>query len=81
MLFDKYRSGLVPVVLSCSGIARRYFGGDTEHNSSVVVVKRYRFPRVFRFYRAFVDQKRGNSLALDTVEATLYADPGLTETS
>jgi len=50
-----------------------FFGGTREFNPMVVVFRPFRWGRVFRFWQAFKDRKRGDGRTLAKVERDLFA--------
>ena len=50
----------------------RHFGGHREFNPLVLVFRPGRRTRAFRFWKAFVDLKRGNQDSLAGLEAELH---------
>lgn len=51
-------------------------GGYGEFNPLGIVWRRWRFPRVFRFWRAFRDAKHGNPTSLIDVQRRFFAAAG-----
>ena len=49
----------------------RYFGGHREFNPMVINIQPFRWPRCFRFWKAFRDYKHGNPDALQSREQEL----------
>jgi hypothetical protein len=54
-----------------------FFGGSREFNPLAVVVRPFRWGRVFRFWRAFRDAKHGNQEPLKVVETQFFTYLGL----
>ncbi len=53
----------------------RYFVGTSQnYNPSVLVLRGFRSPIVFRFFYAFRDQKHGDSSALSRLEQELFRE-------
>jgi len=50
-----------------------HFGGDREYNPIGIVFKPFRRTRVFRFWRAFQDAKRGHLEGLQKLESEFFA--------
>ncbi|QDS97794.1 hypothetical protein [Adhaeretor mobilis] len=62
----KWRSLTLPVAVF------RYFAGHREYNPFVIVLRPFRLPKTFRFWRAFLDRKHGNLSPLHELEARLF---------
>lgn len=50
----------------------RYFGGDREFNPMVIVFRPFRWPKTFRFWRAFRDDKHGKTESLARLQRDLF---------
>ena len=49
-----------------------HFGDNREFNPMAVVFRPFRRARVFRFFRAFRDQKHGNTATLEAMEKAMF---------
>jgi hypothetical protein len=54
----------------------RMWSGPREYNPIAIVVRPLGSPKVFRFFDAFEEQKRGRPTALEAVEGALFAELG-----
>jgi hypothetical protein len=50
----------------------RFYGGRREYNPLAVLVRPWRGPKVFRFWRAFRDFKHGKHESLRSLEAAFF---------
>jgi len=52
----------------------RFYGGYRQYNPLAIVVRPWRGPKLFRFWRAFRDVKHGKDGSLRSVEAALFRE-------
>ena len=59
---------------SLSVLLFRFYGGYRQYNPLAIVVRPWRGPKLFRFWRAFRDFKHGKDGSLRSVEAALFRE-------
>ena len=65
---SQWSSWSLPVMLF------RFYGGHRQYNPLAIVVRPWRGPKLFRFWRAFRDFKHGKDESLRSVEAALFRE-------